>query len=210
MNSADLEQLWEDGIPLADAWFLMGEEELRDQYRDAGSNQHLTASLRKMMRGDVLTSLLHGIWRAVGYRTKPDLSDGPELIDRAVFARSENVNWDESAARGIGREYQEIRVCQPEQPSQPENNSDAPPSPPRTEQQTNPKMGRPSAIPKLIEIISDLDRRGEFQGKMQKEKDGLVGDEARRRYPEVFVRETHPAKSTIVQAFKKYRDEGSD
>jgi hypothetical protein len=202
--------MWEDGYSLNEAWFLLCDEELRSQYREAGRNPNLTASLREMMRDDVLSKIQYGQLKAVGYRTRPDLSHGPELIDRAVFTRRENVNWDEKLARGIGREYVEIRIFRPGELSQPETSPTVQPDPPASDEPARHEMGRPSTIPKLVAIIGELDRSGKFRGKLQKIQNDLVRDEARRRHPHLFLGDGQPAKSTIVKAFTRYRGQTPD
>src|SRR4051794_40432188 len=102
-----------DATPLADAWWLMGPDEQKEQYRSAGQNEGLTAYLEKYLRDDIIFRIHVRDLVAIGVQTAPKPGEGPELIPGFLFA-SPDVDWKESNVRAMGRSYEHVRVIRPE------------------------------------------------------------------------------------------------
>lgn len=105
---------WRSAAPLGSAWFEYAPPELREQYRDAGRNEHLTATLKQLMEGEVHLKIADGELVALGIKTAPIPEDEARKIPTVFFqAESIIIDWAMATVTGLARAYAEVRVCVP-------------------------------------------------------------------------------------------------
>jgi hypothetical protein len=63
-----------------------------------------------------------------------------------------------------------------------------------------PRMGRPSVLPKVREVVRELVDRNSFRRLSKKQIEAQVRDEAQKRFPDLFRGSGQPAKNTINKA----------
>lgn len=104
-------EFWQSADPLNFAWFGFAPDRLKEQYRDAGGNEHRTLGLRRVMEMETLAQLAHGELRAFGFRVQPDLSESVVEIPQFLFeAHDTQVDWDKSTVSGLGRRFEGVKA----------------------------------------------------------------------------------------------------
>jgi hypothetical protein len=184
-------ELWPDALPLDEAWFILGSEEQKIQYRNAGHNQHLTVYLKTTMRRVLLDRIHDGELLCLGVRIAPDLGGIPEFLPQFLFD-TPDVDWEKSTLRAFGRVYEGLRVI----PRQQVSEIDLP------RPATAKRQGRPPVGDKIREIVRDLGTKGRLDGLSRKEQENLVRSRARERYPRDFPKESQPSRGKILEALK--------
>lgn len=108
-----LTQIWRAALTLGEAWWEFGDEEHKEQYRNAGRNDGLLSFLDRYLHDDLIYLLSHGDLVALGVQVSPQAGPGPETIPSFMFHHSE-VDWDRSGVKGYGRSYDGVKVVRPE------------------------------------------------------------------------------------------------
>jgi hypothetical protein len=193
--AAKLLELWRDyAVSLNEAQWLFGEPELKEQYRGAGHNEGLTASLKIFLRRDLLDSLARGKLLAIGVQVAPALGDGPELLPSFVFLQTE-VDWDRSTVAAFGRTFQTVKVVDPRYSRKLDVArtiaGDA----------LQKRLGRPPIGEELRAIVLELANRGELKGITRKQQEHRVRRLAQDRHPTRFP-PPRPSKTKILEALK--------
>ena len=143
--------------------------------------------------------LLHRDFEAIGNLVKFPLSNELEQIPFFIFGEDPEIAWNSSSISAGGRKYNSIRVLRSQK-------VDVAGTPRRLAQQH--KMGRPSVAGLLEGIVQELYEKGRLKGLLRKEQESLIREMARTKYPDVFRRETHPSKPTIIKALlTMFRDQ---
>jgi len=184
-------EYWLGALPLDEAWWLLGAEDEKLQYRNAGGNVHLTKFLEETMHRDVITRIYHGDLLCLGVRTSPAPGDGPEILPQFLFANPE-VNWANSTVRAFGRAYEGVRVIAREQVT----DIGLP------QQAQAKRHGRPPVGEKLREVVRHLQEEGQLDGLSRKQQESVIRVCARERHPTIFPRESQPSRTKILEALK--------
>lgn len=107
-----LAENWRTADPLDFAWFEYAPSEMKERYRDAGRNPHLTATLKRLMEGEVQLKIGDGELVALGIQLEPSLEDSARAVPPVLFqADSTIIDWDKGIVRGLDRRFAEVRVC---------------------------------------------------------------------------------------------------
>jgi hypothetical protein len=102
------------GLKLGEAWFILADDEHKEQYRDSGRNPANSTVLEKLMQLALVDKLLEGTLQSYGMRTEPaPPSEFPELISRSLFTDDAKIDWSLSALRAYGRTYEGVLVIDP-------------------------------------------------------------------------------------------------
>lgn len=110
-SNQPLDEIWKMAYPLHEAWHYFAQAPLKEQYAQADGRASSRA-IQILMEADVRAFLLSGELSALGYRTSPDLSGGPVIISKSLFGASAvNIDWHESEMIGLGRRFEDVRVC---------------------------------------------------------------------------------------------------
>ncbi|WP_162560578.1 hypothetical protein [Methylobacterium durans] len=188
------DELWRNGHPLSWAWFHLGDEELKEQYRDAGQKPAQTEWLTSMMRNDLQYALQRGEFVAIGVRMPFTIDTRPSLLPFTIFDHFEQIDWEASTVRNHGMEFASVRIS-----ALLDLQEDAAPpisSPVKS------KSGRPSVQPLLREIVRELASDPHFGSLLAKERIAQVGEKARKQAPNQFRSERQPARQTIIEALR--------
>jgi hypothetical protein len=106
---------WENGEPLAAAWFVCASWEAKRKYQTCDSDSR-RASLRLDMQFQVLDDVISGKLVALGLRERAPLKEGPVTIPAHLFPRGGDetavINWDMSALRSSGFVFVRSRSLQ--------------------------------------------------------------------------------------------------
>jgi hypothetical protein len=182
---------WLDALPLSDAWWMLGSEEHKIQYRKAGSNHSRMKFLESTMHREIITDIYYGRLLCLGVRTAPDLGKSPEILPQHLFA-SPDVDWSKSTVHVFGRLYADVRVI----PCDPASAIESPePAQPK-------KQGRPPVGDKLREVVRELNDKGQLGGLSRKEQENVIRARARERYPPNFPKQSQPSRTKILEALK--------
>lgn len=111
-SSSDPEmENWRAAYPLDFAWFGFAPHGLKEQYRDAGGNEHRTAGLQRVMETEVLAKLADGELQAFGFCVHPEFSSGAVEIPQFLFeALDTQIDWDKSTIAGLGRRFEGVKA----------------------------------------------------------------------------------------------------
>lgn len=102
---------WQDGDPLSSAWFLRGPEALKDQYRDAGSDQR-TMAIQLLLQGELKLALARNDLRALGVKVQPDVLDVPTRVPPTFFESSAAaIDWEEGTVSFGPTHFLDVRVA---------------------------------------------------------------------------------------------------
>lgn len=102
---------WQDGDPLSSAWFLRGPEALKDQYRDAGSDQR-TVAIQALLQGELKLALARSDLRALGVKVQPDTMDVPSRVPPTFFESSAAViDWEKGTVEFGPTHFLDVRVA---------------------------------------------------------------------------------------------------
>ena len=145
-----------------------------------------------------------GVLVASGVRTKPHVGTSPEIIPAFLF---ENAKFDlqNNAIENAGNRFELVKVGRRLRGNRSEksgislNNANAEKSAPPP---ASKKVGRPSNKEKLIEIIRELQNRGELDDILQKEKINRIRHAARSRYRNSFPTPNQPSEQSIRDAIQ--------
>lgn len=204
----DPAELWPDAVPLRDAWWILGEEDQRHQYRQAGRNPALTGMIETLMRRDLLYRINEGDLLCLGIQISPILGDKPEILSKYLFGHPE-VDWANSAVVTLGRAYGDVKVAQPQSvtslseagtPSTTETVAVGSAGIPSGKDIASRKIGAPRKIDKVREVIREFAAAGQLNGLLRKEQIYLVQLEARERFPSLFLKPSHPSRNTVLAA----------
>ena len=111
-RNLSLAENWQTADPLNFAWFEYAPSEMKERYRDAGRNPHLTATLKRLMEGEVQQKIGDGELVALGIRLEPDWEDSAGKVPPVLFqANSTSIDWDQGIVGGLDRRFAEVRVC---------------------------------------------------------------------------------------------------
>lgn len=101
--------------PLDFAWFEYAPAELKEQYREAGKNPSMTATLHRLMTGEVQLKIADRELVALGVQTAPIPQDYAREISPTFFqAASIQIDWSRATVTGLGQAFAEVRVCVPQ------------------------------------------------------------------------------------------------
>jgi len=111
MANSGYRERWAAASSLDHAWFHFAPEALKDQYRDARSEQR-TAALQCMMEGEVRLKLSCGELVAYAIRLPFKSGDEIELLPDLIFASQDTeIDWNNSKIKGFGGEFSDVRVA---------------------------------------------------------------------------------------------------
>ena len=143
-----------------------------------------------------------GVLVALGVRTKPHVGTSPEIIPAFLF---ENAKFDpqNNAIENAGNRFELVKVGRKYRGNRSERHGisqdnanlgkSAPPP-------SSKKAGRPSNKEKLVEIIRELQNRGELDDILQKEKINRIRRAARSKYRNSFPTPSQPSEQSIREA----------
>jgi hypothetical protein len=102
-------------VNLSSAWIHYGSErQRRQQVERRGTPSSLV--IQELMMGDIFGMLASNQLRAMGYRTAPELSDGPIPIPNDVFEFDQKPHWQSDTASASGYAYERVRVLPADSP----------------------------------------------------------------------------------------------
>lgn len=101
-----------------------------------------------------------------------------------------HFDWNSSTIEGMGRKYLMVRICSPLLLRQ--RVPDVPAS----------KMGRPRIDELLHPLVAEMLKAGAFEGQIGKQREALIRNEARQRWPHKFPTETMPSRQKIIEALQ--------
>lgn len=105
-------RLWKEGDDLSSAWFQYATSFEADKYRNArdiGASQ----SLQMLMSQKLFDQIANNDLIAIGFQTKPSLSDGPIEIPNHCFMRRPDLSEiDDNIIHASGWRYERVRVSE--------------------------------------------------------------------------------------------------
>jgi hypothetical protein len=188
-------EIWRDEALWLDyAWWDLGSPEQKEQYRNAGQNQSLTAFTKSTMKRDLLDRLATGELPAIGVQVAPTLGDGPEIISSFVFHQPQ-VDWAKRTVSAYGRTYESVKIVRGEHARKL-----------GTAHRRTPKapaggMGRPLVIDELRTVVRELAQAGELNRISRKEQENRVRARSQLHYPNLFPA-PRPSRTKILEALK--------
>ena len=177
-------------------------------------------SYRLDMKFDVLDDLVAGKLVALGFREGAPLEEGPVLVPAHLFPRGGEdtavVDWDNSVLRSSGFSFVRIRVAKPQIAALRKKRAavpkikqtelplmlPVPPMPTFVPPAMRKKMGRPSVVKPLREVIRKLVEAGKLKGTPRKVQIAIIQVAARAAHPDLFLRETQPSRDRIFSALR--------
>ena len=170
---------------------ILGPEEEKERYRDAGRNPALSNFLSITMRRGLIDKIFRGDLSCLGVEVSPKLGNSPELLQRYLFTNPD-IDWEKSTMRAFGRIYEGVRVVSPQDTIDVKLPEAARPKP----------LGRPSVGRQIRQIVRELADAGQLEGISRKEQETRIRSRARELYPHSFPRPSQPSRTKILEALK--------
>jgi hypothetical protein len=213
--------LWGRGVPLSEARRRFASPEMRKryekpklrrklrpksgwgmlaQYHDEDGKKDLLKAQRlqdqswgrtkaiEEMQASLLKRLQRGTLVALGFREGASISAPPERIPSRLL-ELRNFHWGSDCISAAKYQFVQVRIARLSTST-------------KKERVDRPKRGRPSIDGLLKPLVRDLRQKGQFTGRSQKEKIGLVRDAAQRMHPVRFPKKTQPSDTKIIGALK--------
>lgn len=192
---------WQDGDPLGSAWYLRGPEALKDQYRDAGSDQR-TAAIQFLLQGELKLALARSDLRALGVKVRPDTMEVPSRVPATFFESSAaEIDWEAGTVAFGPTQFLDVRVAR-DGASLHEGISELN----ATSPDTKPVRGRKSLSPLFEEAYALLLAEEEHFADRALEKQAWAMQlKVRDLHPGRFPGETVPGRSTVYRFIQSKR-----
>ena len=199
---------WKAAYPLNDAWFLCASDDFQEQYRNAGSNAALTASLIVMMQKDLQFRIGNDEFIAIGIQIAPKHTSEPTIISDTFFGSdSAQIDFEQSKLSALNLQFMDVRVCLYPIADNQELSID------KSTGETNQKRGggRTSLYPEIRKILNEL-----FNEKpaLQSLSAAKLIDAVNNRYKVTFhsndIRLSPISERSLREYLKRYRQELAD
>ena len=151
-SNRDILSNWREADPLNYAWFGFAAHEAKEKYRDSGDRlPNLAKSLEFDMQIELRSQIANGTFLALGIQVSPIPKSDPEQIPPLCFEIHDvDIDWQNGSLSGLGRSFQDVRVCMPADNSRAANTAS-----PAT-RIVKRGGGRPSQYPRAREILEIL------------------------------------------------------
>jgi hypothetical protein len=208
--SIDLRENWKAAYPLCEAWWLLCDEEQREEYRNSGDNEAKSAFLEKMIKAEVLDLVFYDKLVALGFLVSPLLENEPSEIPSTFFRHEyRQVDWEASVVEGPGRRYEQVALCRAAQPADANSAADANPDgaiAASSPSSSGTKRGR-TPDTRFFEAATRVLMReqADFLEWMQGKQVQEICDIAARDNPGRYRNAARPGRSTVSRFVQKHR-----
>lgn len=205
--SADVDEIWDRGVRLPDAWFHLADEGDQERFRQSNQTGRIRNSVEIGLRSDLHARLESGELHAVGVEAGSAAHDGPRLIGRHFFSQDAQIDWSSGEVNSLGIHFLDVRVGgNPDWKDDVCELSISEQSPASLHHEGAPaskRLGRPSITGKIREIVLELNQAGQFEKMTWKQVEVLVQRECQTRYPLNFPKDTTPTRRSINIALRE-------
>jgi hypothetical protein len=195
---ANLLEIWMNALPLHEAWWLMGPDEQKNQYSDAGGNLGLTKTVEKYLHDDLIYRIYQRELLAIGIKISPPGGSELELIPSYYFS-SPIIDWDTAKVTVFGVVYEDVRVLSAGA------GADLLAIRGKAVSGSEPTArGRPpEKMTALLDLVDRLASAGQLNGLLRKQQVILLQAKAQEEMPDLFIKS--PDRKTALKALNKIR-----
>lgn len=186
---------WKEAYPLDDAWFLCASDDFQEQYRNAGSNAALTASLIVMMQKELQLRIGNDEFLAIGIQIAPEHTSEPKIMSNTLFeSDSAQIDFEQSKLSALNFEFMDVRVCKTANVNSIEN---------EIVRELKSRMGRKRLDPLLAEALAILRSDDpNFDDKTQEKKIIAIQDKVAEQHSGQYPNGATPGKTTVWRYLK--------
>lgn len=186
---------WKEAYPLDDAWFLCASDDFQEQYRNAGSNAALTASLIVMMQKDLQFRIGNDEFLAIGIQIAPEHTSEPTIMSNTLFeSGSAQIDFEQSKLSALNFEFMDVRVCKSANVKSIGN---------EIFPKLKSRMGRKRIDPLLAEALAILRSDDpNFKDKTQEKKIIAIQGKVAEQHPGQYPNGATPGKTTVWRYLK--------
>jgi hypothetical protein len=210
LNDRDLYRLWQSAYALEAAWFQLGDEYQKNQFRNKRDRGQDTDYLEWDMKQNLLYSVFNEQLIALGLCIAPEKSEILRIIDPVHFDQPE-VDWDKSEIRHGPwhfmkvhvRRYEQARIDEAGGSTADDTNEKADDATPPVDSSHGAeghaarKRGRPPIIPELRDLIREIGP-SKLDGLSPMQRISLIRAEFKRLHSGRV-----PAENTVRRAFRE-------
>ena len=192
---------WKKADPINVAWLLYGPSEVREQFRESGSNPGLSNTLRVGMELDLRHRIGAGEVLAFGIQTEPQIGDFATRIPETLFQSPDaKIDWNYGVITGLGRKFEDVRICLGQKLDERPTSADQP-----STVRPKGKGGRPSQYSKAKIILESLFRNPDYREMPSSQLLDIFRAEFQKRYGDHRVAPI--SERSLRVHMSKYRQE---